>query len=189
MTFLENKRSEYYWVEFIRHSPSLLCAGVSESSRQRPSQVWTIKGQGPTAVLRDVASPPDRFHPLPTDFCFPGSPPKATPFLLPPGSWENVPTGCVYWGVSELSYAAGLGMDWEGATQTPENKKGKVAYKSQNFWGLALKHQPGGHPFLWCPFHHLLASLLIVNPKVSGSQLPLESVYFLASLVKTTVIF
>lgn len=126
MTFLENKSSEYYWVEFIRHSPSLLYAGVSESSRRRPSQVWTIKGQGPTVVLRDVASPPERFHPLPTDFCFSGSPPKATPFLLPPGSWENVPTGCLYWGVSELSCAAGLGMDWEGPPRLQRTRKGKL---------------------------------------------------------------
>ena len=39
------------------------------------------------------------------------------------------------------------------------------------------------------PFSPPPASLAIVNPKVSGSQLPLESVYFSASLAKTTVIF
>lgn len=44
-------------------------------------------------------------------------------------------------------------------------------------------------PISLMPFSPPPGSLPIVNPKVSGSQLPLESVYFSASLAKTTVIF
>lgn len=39
MTFLENKRSEYYWVEFIRHTPSLLSAwGVLKRAGSSPAK-------------------------------------------------------------------------------------------------------------------------------------------------------
>lgn len=177
------------WVHQTLTLP-FVCWGFWKAAGSGSSQVWTIKGQGPTAVLRDAASPPETgFILFPRTSASLVPRPKATPFLLPPGSWENVPTGCLYWGVSELSGTEGWVWIGKGPPRLQRIRKGKVAHKSQNFWGLHWSTSQEGTHFSDDLFTTPPASLLIVNPKVSGSQLPLESVYFLASLVKTTVTF
>ena len=89
--------------------------------------------------------------------------------------------------MSELSYAAWLGVGWEGATQAPEHKKGKVPLLQTEFLEPCTEAAARRAPISLMPFPPPPASLLIVNPNVSGSQLSLEAVYFSASLATTLV--
>lgn len=94
MTFLENKRSKYYWAELIRHSTlPFVCRAFEEQAATQPSLNHQRQGPGSSAQRgcfshRQVWSSSHRLLPL----WFP----KATQFLLPPGSWENVPKGCLW---------------------------------------------------------------------------------------------
>ena len=75
----------------------------------------------------------------------------------------------------------------KGPPRLQSTRKGKFPFCRQNFWNLALKQQARRAPISLMPFPPPPASLLIVNPNVSGSQLSLEAVYFSASLATTLV--
>lgn len=93
MTFLENKRSEYYWAEFIRHlfSPPFSVSAVPKRAGSQPAKPEPSKAEAQMQHSKSLCLQTP--HPLPTDLL--SCRPRAREFPSPPGSWENVSKGCL----------------------------------------------------------------------------------------------
>lgn len=119
----KNKRSEYYWAEFITRSSPAFCVLLAlKRAGRHPTKCPEVC----FSCRQNISSP-------------------SHGALLPPvphGHGVSLPSR----GVSGQSYAGGLGVGQEGATQPPENKEGKVPFWRREFWRPELKHQWGRTP-------------------------------------------